>query len=113
MTERLAYIARNEEVLFSSTVSEILDRKKFVTYESKKPFKSLKLSEEKFLNEIMDILETKWNYAELNTDSFARQLGVSRAQLYRKVTSLTGNSPNEFIKRFRLKEALKLIRKTG
>lgn len=111
LAERLTYIAGNEEVLFSSSVSEILDKKKISVYNGKKSFKFINLSEEKFLNKIMETLELKWKNAKLNTDSFARELGVSRAQLYRKITSLTRITPNEFIRGFRLKEALKLIKK--
>lgn len=111
LAERLTYIAGNEEVLFSSTVSEILERKKISVPISKKLFKTLKPAEENFLNKLMDILEMKWNDTKTNTNSLARHLGVSRAQLYRKINAITGYSPNEFIKDFRLGKALKLIQK--
>jgi AraC-like DNA-binding protein len=35
--------------------------------------------------------------------------GMSKAQLYRKITDLTGYSPNNFIREIRLRNALKLI----
>ncbi len=65
--------------------------------------------EEKFLNQLMDITERTWNQEGLKVSDFGKQMGLSKSQLYRKITSLTGYSPNEFIKEFRLKKAIELI----
>ena len=40
---------------------------------------------------------------------FASELGVSRAQLYRKIDALSGQSVNEFIRIVRLKKAADLL----
>jgi AraC-like DNA-binding protein len=66
-------------------------------------------AEEKFLNNLMDVTEQIWNDAEANLDNFSKKLGYSKAQLYRKTISLTGTSPNNFLRNFRLNRALKLI----
>lgn len=73
--------------------------------------KVLNPADEKFLNQLMKITELVWNDADLNIDNFSRQIGISKAQLYRKTISLTGLSPNEFIREYRLNKALKLIEK--
>ncbi len=69
----------------------------------------LNLRYENFLNKLFETFEKKWNEEEFNIDSLVKQFGISRAQLYRKVTDLTGYSPNSFIREIRLKKALKLI----
>ncbi len=43
-------------------------------------------------------------------DDLAKRLAVSRTQLYRKFSSILGEKPNEFIRRFRLKRAADLFR---
>jgi AraC-like DNA-binding protein len=52
-----------------------------------------------------------WSDTNLKVDDFNKPLGYSKSQLYRKMTTLTGQSPNTFIKEYRLKEALKLLNK--
>jgi AraC-like DNA-binding protein len=37
-------------------------------------------------------------------------MGISRTQLYRKITALTGKTPNQVIREFRMMKAYKLIR---
>ena len=50
-----------------------------------------------------------WNDEKFNLDNFSREIGLSKAQLYRKVTAVTGYSPNVFIREYRLTMALKAI----
>ncbi|WP_289053971.1 helix-turn-helix domain-containing protein [Carboxylicivirga marina] len=38
-------------------------------------------------------------------------MGVSKSQLYRKLIALTALSPNDFVKEFRLNEAMSLLNK--
>ena len=67
-----------------------------------------------FLISLWRMPEKIWNDEEFNVVKFSKQIGLSKAQLYRKVTALTGHSPNEFINTYRLNKALKLIeRKHG
>jgi len=47
----------------------------------------------------------------LNVDLLAREMFVSRAQLYRKIKSLTGISPNHFIRDQRLDKSIQLLKK--
>lgn len=42
-------------------------------------------------------------------ENLSRDIGMSRPQLYRKMTNLTGRSPNDFIRDFRMDKALSLI----
>jgi AraC-like DNA-binding protein len=59
----------------------------------------------------MDYTESTWSNTNLKVDDFSKPVGCSKSQLYRKIISLTGKSPNNFIKEYRLNEALTLLRK--
>ncbi len=50
--------------------------------------------------------------ASLSVDELAQEMGLGRTQLYRKVKSLTGFSPNELLKIARLKRAAHLLRQS-
>jgi AraC-like DNA-binding protein len=46
-----------------------------------------------------------------NISQFSAALGCSKSQLYRKLMTLTGQSPNRFLREFRLHKALQLLYK--
>ena len=64
----------------------------------------------------MDHLRTAINKnmgnAKLKMDDIGAELGISRVQLYRKVKALTGLSPVELLRQFRLQRAYKLLQST-
>jgi AraC-like DNA-binding protein len=47
-----------------------------------------------------------------SVDRLAKEIGMSRVHLYKKLTSLTGKSPIEFIRVIRLKRAARLLEKS-
>lgn len=47
--------------------------------------------------------------SDFSVDRLAVALNMSRMQLYRKLKSLTGKSPNRIIRTFRLKRAAQLL----
>ena len=71
--------------------------------------RTLKPAEEIFLNRLMDFIEVHWNKPSFNVGNFSKELGYSKSQLYRKLMKLTGKSPNNFIREFRLHRALNLL----
>jgi len=64
---------------------------------------------EAFLNQLMDFMDNHWNQEELKVEDFNRHLGMSKAQLYRKMKDLIGKSPSTFLRGFRLDKALGLL----
>ena len=76
-----------------------------------KMIKVLKPNEEKFLSQLVDFVEKVWNKPNFHVNDFSEALGLSKSQLYRKLTTLTGQSPNNFLKEFRLHKALRLLHK--
>lgn len=51
--------------------------------------------------------------SSFNVDTLSRELGLSRAQTYRKIKALTGSSPVELIRKTRLKRADQLLKSGG
>ena len=66
--------------------------------------------DEKFLKRAMAIVEEKMADETFSVEIFAEEIGMSRAQLHRKLKSITDQSPSEFIRILRLKRAAQLLR---
>jgi len=69
--------------------------------------------DEKFLKQALEIIENQIDNAEFSVDEFSKEMYMSRATLYRKIHSLTGKSPLDFIRSIRLKRAVQLFAKSG
>lgn len=66
-------------------------------------------AEQGFLSQAADILESQLENPDLDVARFARQMGLSRSQLHRKLQGLTGQSTSEFIRSIRLRKAAVLL----
>lgn len=64
---------------------------------------------DKFLKRAIEISVENMSNCEFDKDHFASSMNVSPSLLYKKMKSLTGQSPNEFIKSIRLNRALDLL----
>ncbi|SKD00753.1 Signal transduction histidine kinase [Chitinophaga ginsengisegetis] len=69
--------------------------------------------DEKFLKQALDIIEKQIDNPEFSVDEFSKEMYMSRVTLYRKIQSLTGKSPLDFIRSIRLKRAIQLLDKSG
>jgi AraC-like DNA-binding protein len=99
------------EIVVSNEVKELFKSENLNSFIDDEKVLALTSSEEKFLNKLIDYTERIWKNPDLKVDDFSKQLGFSKSQMYRQMVSVTGNSPNNFLKLFRLNEALKLLRK--
>ena len=66
-------------------------------------------SDEKFIVHVREIIEKRMSDERLGVEALADEVGLSRVQLYRKVTALTGISVNDFIRNLRLQKAAQLL----
>ncbi|GAB1451744.1 two-component regulator propeller domain-containing protein [Draconibacterium sp.] len=69
--------------------------------------------DEDFMQQIIDLLEKNLDNSDFDIDSFCKHIVVSPSQLYRKIKSITGLSPNEFLRTYRLKKAAVLIQESN
>jgi signal transduction histidine kinase/ligand-binding sensor domain-containing protein/DNA-binding response OmpR family regulator len=69
--------------------------------------------DEKFMKQALEIVEKHIDDPEFSVEDFSREMYMSRITLYRKILSLTGRTPIEFIRLIRLKRAARLLEKSG
>jgi DNA-binding response OmpR family regulator len=69
--------------------------------------------DEKFLKEALEVVEKNMDIPEFSVEDFSREMYMNRVTLYRKIVSLTGKTPIEFIRSMRLKRAAQLLEKSG
>jgi AraC-like DNA-binding protein len=66
--------------------------------------------DERFLQKALHIVEKNMVESDFNIEIFSNELNMSRTQVHRKLTALTGQSATEFIRTLRLKRAAQLLR---
>ncbi len=109
MADRLCYIANNIPIWASYDVKTHVKGDAVHSSSYDRCIKYTNKSEERFLTRLMDTVEETWNDEHITVMEFSRRMGLSKSQLYRKTTALTGYSPSSFLKEFRLNKSIKLI----
>lgn len=66
--------------------------------------------DEDFIVRCNTIIEEKMGLSNFSVDLLAKELGMSRTLLYRKIRAITGLTPNNLIKMIRLKKAGQLLK---
>lgn len=67
-------------------------------------------TDEAFLNKVQSILDQELADPSFNASKFAKAVNMSRMQLHRKLTAITGLSTTEFIRSQRLKQAAHILK---
>jgi signal transduction histidine kinase/ligand-binding sensor domain-containing protein/DNA-binding response OmpR family regulator len=67
-------------------------------------------ADEKFLERLRTTVERHLQNSRFGVEDLSREMGLSRVQLYRKITALTNQSANEFLRTYRLERAADLLR---
>lgn len=65
--------------------------------------------DERFMNKLYALLEERISDPEFSLDIICREIGMSRANLYRKIKAITNVAPNNFIRNFRLEMGAKML----
>ncbi|MFV0588960.1 response regulator, partial [Bacteroides reticulotermitis] len=65
--------------------------------------------DEQFMQHVMQFMEEQMDNSELTIDDFAEKLLLSRTLFYRKLKSLIGLTPIDFVREIRIKRAMQLI----
>jgi DNA-binding response OmpR family regulator/nitrogen-specific signal transduction histidine kinase len=68
--------------------------------------------DEKFIKGAIETVEANLSNTDFSVEELSRLMGMSRVLLYRKLLSLTGKSPIEFIRTIRLQRAAQLLEKS-
>jgi signal transduction histidine kinase/ligand-binding sensor domain-containing protein/DNA-binding response OmpR family regulator len=67
-------------------------------------------AEQEFIEKITRIINKNIDHADYSVENFVQDIGMSRAQLFRKVKAWTNQTPHEFIRLCRLKKAAELLK---
>lgn len=110
-----AYLAKpfNAEVLIATIHSLLENRAKLRQYygDNRQPaIKGLVNDMDKdFMARVRTLIEENIDNPDFNVEEFGRSVGMSHAQLYRKIKALTDYSPNEYVRVTRLRQAAVLL----
>ena len=89
-------------VLSSTAVSE-----EVVLEEEKLP--EMSPNDRKFMDKLIELMEKNMDNGDLVVDDLVREVAVSRSVIFKKLKTLTGLAPIEFIKEMRINRAAQLI----
>lgn len=67
--------------------------------------------EEKFLLRVKAVVQEHLDDEHFSVEELSRKVGMSRAQLHRKLIALTGKSASRFVRNYRLQHAYQLLEK--
>lgn len=77
------------------------------TAEEKTP--EMSPNDRKFMDKLVDLMEKNMDNGDLVVDDLVQELAVSRSVFFKKLKTLTGLAPIEFIKEMRIKRAVQFI----
>jgi CheY-like chemotaxis protein len=112
-----AYLTKPFDIslLIGRIKSIVLNRKtirekalKLIDRESNGPIIENELND-KFVKKALEVVKSNISNPQFGKDEFAFEMNVSSSLLYKKVKSLTDQSPSDFIKSVRLNYALELL----
>jgi AraC-like DNA-binding protein len=108
MARYLCSIGKENQIVMASIIREIYkgDRKDRLS----DSFIWISPSQENFLQLLMETLAKNWQDPQFGVMDFCHQMSMSKSKLYRKCTDLTGMSPNELLRDYRLSQALQLLK---
>lgn len=107
LAQRLTYTAKDNQTLISSLARKLCR----AGVSSSDQMKCLNDADELFVNELLNISEQNLSDSGYSIDQLCKDLGVSRPQLYRKMTALTGRAPNNFLRDLRMEKAVTLLKR--
>jgi signal transduction histidine kinase/ligand-binding sensor domain-containing protein/DNA-binding response OmpR family regulator len=74
---------------------------------------TIESSDEKLLTVIVNYLEKHLSDPQLSVENLSKHMGMSRSTLYTKLLEITGQTPVEYIRSFRLDKATVLLEKSN
>lgn len=95
-------------VAIASSVKELVAN----NYLQNKKYNFLALSpgDESLLQSLFNKLEENWQNPDFDIANYSKEMAMSTSQLYRKSLELTGLSPNQLLKKYRLAKAKDLMK---
>ncbi|WP_298498243.1 nickel-binding protein [uncultured Algibacter sp.] len=104
----LSLMASNKEIVVSQDVNNLSDLQQI---SKKNTFvKVINIKQQKFIENFCRYTETNMSDEKFSVKSLSEEIGVSRPQLYRRIKSISGRSPQNFIHDLKMRKALFLLK---
>ena len=71
---------------------------------------TIESADEKLIRKVVEVINKKLSDPDLSVEKLAWEVGLSRVHLHRKLKELTNQSPSDFIRNTRLRQAAHLLR---
>lgn len=104
--DHFSFVSKNGEITLSSKVMQLYNGNHDAI---SNVVKIITPADEQFLDHVMQSVQKVWDKNDLSMPDFARELGMSKSQLSRKLNALSGLSPNDFLKEYKLRKAIALM----
>jgi signal transduction histidine kinase/ligand-binding sensor domain-containing protein/DNA-binding NarL/FixJ family response regulator len=102
LIQRIKSILRNRDIVREKAL-------KLINGYTDEPILSNELNDI-FVKKMLDVVKANISNTDFNKNDFAAEMNVSSSLLYKKIKSLTGQSPTDFIKSIRMNHSLELIK---
>lgn len=109
LAKRLSYMAHNK-ILVTLEVNNLFQSENMKVTIKGNRIKSVSPDDVHFITTLLNYLENNWKNPKLHVNNLEEQLVCSKSQVYRKMISLAAQSPNAFIKEYRLHRATEMLR---
>jgi len=106
----LGSITKDGQIAISSVVKDLAS-KDHIRYDEKHIAK-LSPQDENYLLMLFNTLEERWQDPDFDMGDLGKQLTMSNSQVYRKTLALTGQSPNNLLRDFRLERAKEMMKRS-
>lgn len=70
----------------------------------------IKSNDDALMERVMKCINTNMSDPDFNIDALASEVGISRAQLHRRMKEITGISSGKFLRNLRMDQAARLLR---
>ncbi len=67
-------------------------------------------SDEQFMKRVMEVVNKNLSNSEFDVEQMAKEIGISRTHLHRKLKELTGFPSAKFVQNIRMQQAMKLLK---
>jgi signal transduction histidine kinase/DNA-binding response OmpR family regulator/ligand-binding sensor domain-containing protein len=101
LAQRIKSVIRNREIVREKAL-------KLIKGEPNEQILSNELND-KFVKKMLEVISTNMANSEFGKEEFASAMNVSTSLLYKKIKSLTDQSPSDFIKTVRLNHAVEFL----
>lgn len=69
--------------------------------------------DEQFISKVVNLIEENISNPDFNVDSIIGKVNMSRSPFFRKIKAITGQTPSEFLRFFKLKRGAQVLLKSG